>query len=179
MLGTLEHNLSDARGCVSSEADLHYLTTRCSTCFSAAWILSRFDSLSVMHLSSIPLSQEVQAGPAKKVYMSQCPGHQPGPAEPRFCPQRQRCQPGWAHPALPELLWSVSLLHMFPNFAVRLPSLSQPGYINEMREGKEGIRGEGNQQRGGSERDKGQSHTIKLCSVGLQRPASYFHVALN
>lgn len=27
--------------------------------------------------------------------------------------------------------------------------------------------------------DKGQSHTIKLCSVGLQRPASYFHAALN
>lgn len=56
MFGTLEHNLSDVRGCVSSEADLYFLTTCCSTCFSAAWILPRFDSLYVMHLSSIPPS---------------------------------------------------------------------------------------------------------------------------
>lgn len=47
MFGTLEHNLSDVRGCVSSEADLHFLTTCCSTCFLAAWILPRFDSLSM------------------------------------------------------------------------------------------------------------------------------------
>lgn len=134
-----------------------------------------------MHLSSIPLclSQEVQAGPAKKVHMSQCPGHQSGPAEPRFCPQRQRCQPGWAHTALSELLWSGSLLHMFPKFVMRLRSLSQPGYINETREGTEGIRGERNQQSGGGVRETKASHTIQLCSVGLQRPASYFHATLN
>lgn len=40
--------------------------------------------------------------------MSQSSGHQPGPAEPRLCPQRQRRQPGRAHTALPELLRSVS-----------------------------------------------------------------------
>lgn len=32
---------------------------------------------------------------------------------------------------------------------------------------------------GGSGGDKGQSHTIKLCSVGLQRPTSYSHAVLN
>lgn len=29
------------------------------------------------------------------------------------------------------------------------------------------------------ERDKEQSHTIKLCSVGLQKPASHSHAMLN
>lgn len=64
MFGTLEHNLSDARGCISSEADLHYLTTCCSTCFSAALILSRFDSLYATHLSSIPLSLSLSGSPS-------------------------------------------------------------------------------------------------------------------
>lgn len=38
--------------------------------------------------------------------------------------------------------------------------------------------GERNWQ-GGMERDKEQSHTIKLCSVGLQKPASHSHAMLN
>lgn len=82
-------------------------------------------------LSHSLLCQEVQAGPAKKVYMSQCSGHQSGPAEPQFCSQRQHSQPGWAHTALSKLLWSVSLLHMFPKYVMCFYSLSQPGYINE------------------------------------------------
>lgn len=88
-------------------------------------------SMSSMLLSHSFPCQEVQAGPAKKVYMSQCSGHQSGPAEPQFCSQHQRCQPGWAHTALSKLLWSVSLLHMFPKYVMCLYSLSQPGYINE------------------------------------------------
>lgn len=38
--------------------------------------------------------------------------------------------------------------------------------------------GERNWQ-GGMERDKEQSHTIKLCSVGLQKPACHSHAMLN
>lgn len=121
------------------------------------------------------LCQEVQAGPAKKVYMSQCSGHQSGPAEPCFCSQRQCCQPGWAHTALSKLFRSVSLLHMFPKYVTCLYSLSQPGYIKGGWGRERRVFG----VRGGSEGDKGRSHTIKLCSLGLQRPASCFHAALN
>lgn len=37
----------------------------------------------------------------------------------------------------------------------------------------------GTSRGGRGEGDKGQSHTIKLCSFGLQRPASYFQAAFN
>lgn len=154
----MQHNLSDVRGCVSSEVDLHSLTTALLVSRPPLWL-----SLSIA--SVFFFSQEVQAGPAKKVYMSQCPGHQSGPAEPRFGPQRQRCQPGWAHTALSELLWSVAFVAHVP----KVRSLSQPGYINEMREGKEGIRGEGNQQRrgGGGKRVETKASLIQSSFVLL------------
>lgn len=130
---------------------------------------------SVFHSSlSLSLSQEVQAGPAKKVYMSQCPGHQSGLAEPRLCPQRQRCQPGWAHTALSELLWSVAFVAQSSLFiTTRLYKWDEGG--------KGGYLGWGEPAEWGgvASGDKGQSHTIELCSVGLQRPASYFHAALS
>lgn len=59
-------------------------------------------------------------------------------------------------------------------------SLSQPGYVNE---GWGKVRGESRvretSREGGSEGDKGESHTIKLCSVELQRPTCYSHAMLN
>lgn len=109
--------------------------------------------------------------------MSQRSGHQPGPAEPQLCSQCQCCQPGWAHTAVPKLFWSVSLLHMFPNFVMCLhlitTRLYKWGTVTSESRVRETGRG------GGSEGDKGQSHTIKLCSVGLQRPTSYSHAVLH
>ena len=125
---------------------------------------------------SLSLSQEAQTGPAEEEYMPQSSGHQPGPAEPQLCSQCQRCQPGWAHTALPKLLWSVCVpARVLKVCHVSLLFITTRLYKWGMRENEGGSRVRETDREGGSEGDKGQSHTIKLCSVGLQRPTSYSH----
>lgn len=81
--------------------------------------------------------QEVTAAEsaAQTQHMSQSPGHQSGPPGPLVSPQRQHGQPGWAHTALPWLLWSVARVW------------SQYGYVKEgsglHREWRGGVQGGG------------------------------------
>lgn len=177
MFATLRHNLSDVTGCISSEADLHYLTTCCSTCSSSLGLTLSMSCICLPFLSlCLRKSKLVQ----RRRYT--CPSAQ----DISRALQNPSSAPSASAVSLDELIQRC--LNCFgqslcctcsQSLSCAFRSLSQPGYINEMREGKEGIRGETNQQRGGSEGDKGQSHTIKLCFVGPQRPASYFHAALN